>query len=160
MQKIPNSMCRHLLVGGCNIYHDMPTVCRTYFCGWRCLAFLDEEWRPDKSGVLIESGTADSGGSDTIILVLVANPLKTVRQQWFLDFIRAGIGQKAKLFLSLPGARGKAKAALPLNTSEMRLAAAHSLGKVRLALEEVLRRLSRHEFKPYPIENSGNDVST
>jgi hypothetical protein len=159
MQKFPNAMCRHLLTGGCNIYDKRPSVCRTYFCGWRSLAFLDDAWRPDKSGVLIESGTADTVGSDTVILVLVANPLKTIRQQQFLDFVRSGIDRKWKLFLSLPGARGQAKAALPLNTPEMRSAVAHSRGQVRLALEDVLRRLSRHEFQPYPIENSGNDVS-
>jgi len=159
MQKVPNAMCRHLLTGGCNIYDKRPTVCRTYFCGWRCMAFLDDAWRPDRSGVLIESGTADSVGSDSIILVLVANPLKTVRQPWFLDFIRTGIDHKAKLFLSLPGSRGQAKAALSLNTADMQSAAAHSRGQVRLVLEDILRRLSRHAFQPYPIENSGNDVS-
>ena len=29
-------------------------VCRTYHCGWRALGQLGEEWRPDKSGVLID----------------------------------------------------------------------------------------------------------
>jgi len=159
MQKIPNAICRHRLAGGCNIYDKRPTACRTYFCGWRRLAFLDDDWRPDKSGVLIESGTASTVGPDATVLILVANPLKTIRQQKFLDFVRKGIEQKAILFLSLPGAAGQAKAALSLSTPEMRSAAAHSRSHLRLALEDVLRRLSRHEFQPYVIENRGNDVS-
>ena len=41
----------------------------------------------------------------------------------------------------------------------MRSAAAHSRSHLRLALEDVLRRLNGHEFQPYVIENRGNDVS-
>jgi hypothetical protein len=160
MQKIPNALCRHRLKEGCNIYENRPSACRTYFCGWRRLAFLDEDWRPDRSGVLIESGTASTVGPEAVVLILVADPLKTVRQQRFLDFVGKAIAQKVILFLSLPGARGEAKAALPLNSPEMRSAAAHSRTQLRLALEDVLRRLQRHPFLPYPIENSGNDVST
>jgi len=160
MQKIPNAMCRHRLKEGCSIYENRPTPCRTYFCGWRRLAFLDDDWRPDRSGVLIESGTASTVGPDAVVLILVADPLKTVRQRRFLDFVGEAIAQKTKLFLSLPGSPGEAKAALALDTPEMRSAAAHSRTQVRLALEDVLRRLRKHAFQPYRIENRGNDVSS
>jgi hypothetical protein len=93
-------------------------------------------------------------------LILVGNPLKTVRQQRFLDFVRKGIDQKLILFLSLPGSRGEAKAALSLNNQEIRSAAAQSRNQLRLALEDVLRRLSAHKFVPYAIEHRGNDAST
>jgi hypothetical protein len=160
MQKQPNVMCRHRLMGGCDIYEKRPAPCRTYFCGWRRLAFLDDNWRPDKSGVLIESGTPTTVGSGSMVLILVGNPLKTVRQQYFLDFVRKGIDQKLAMFLSLPGPPGKAKAALALNTPEMRSAAAKSRNEVRLVLEDVVRRLRQHAFVPYFIEHSGNDVGT
>jgi hypothetical protein len=143
--------------------HPYSWVCQQhgppYFCGWRRLAFLDDDWRPDKSGILIESGSPTTVGSGNTILILVGNPLKTVRQQRFLDFIRKSIDQKVTMFLSLPGSPGKAKAALPLNTPEMRSAATQSRSQVRLALEDVLRRLSGHEFVPYLMEHGGNDVS-
>ena len=160
MQKQPNAMCRHRSMGGCEIYEKRPTVCRTYFCGWRRLVFLNDDWRPDRSGVLIESGNPSTVGSGSIILILVGNPLKTVRQPWLLDFIRKSIDEKIIMFLALPGTRGKAKAALPLNTPEMRSAAAQSRSQVRLTLENVVRRLSSHEFVPYLLEHSGYDVST
>ncbi len=160
MQKQPSALCCHRSTGGCDIYNQRPTGCRTYFCGWRRLAFLDDDWRPDKSGVLIESGTPATVGSGSTVLILTGNPLKTIRQQRFLDFISKNIDQKVTMFLSLPGPRGKAKAALPLNTPEMRSAAAQSRSQVRLTLEDVLRRLSGNEFVPYLMEHSGNDVST
>jgi len=47
-----------------------------------------------------------------------------------------------------------------LNTPEMRSATAQSRSQVRLVLEDALRRLSSHEFVPYVLEHSGNDVST
>lgn len=160
MQKRSNSMCRHRLTGGCGIYETRPTVCSLYFCGWRRLAFLDDDWRPDKSGVLIESGKPTTVGSGSIVLILVGNPLKTVREQRLLDFVRKGTDQNLKMFLSLPGPPGMAKAALPLNTPEMRSAAAQSRSQVRLVLEDVVRRLRAHAFVPYVMEHSGNDAST
>jgi len=160
MQKQTNAPCRHRSQGGCDIYEKRPAPCRTYFCGWRRLAFLDDDWRPDKSGVLIESGSATTVGSGSIVLILVGNPLKVVREQRVLDFVRKSIGQQLIMFLCLPGTRGQAKAALPLNTPEMQSAAAQSRSHVRLALEHIVRRLSAHAFVPYVIEHSGNDVSS
>jgi hypothetical protein len=70
------------------------------------------------------------------------------------------VGKNAIMFLSLPGPRGKAKAALPLNTPQIQSTAAQSRSQLRVALEGVLRRLSEHDFVDYVMENSGNDVST
>jgi len=51
IQKVSGSPCRHSLKGGCDIYEGRPDVCRAFFCGWRRLAGLPDDWRPDKSGV-------------------------------------------------------------------------------------------------------------
>src|SRR5579872_6227168 len=104
MQKQSNSMCRHRFEGGCDIYENRPLACRTYFCGWRRLAFFYDDWRPDKSGVLLESGTRTTVGSGSMVLNLVGNPLKTIRRQHFLAFIRESIDHNVTMFLSLPGA--------------------------------------------------------
>jgi len=160
IQKKSNAMCRHRGECGCVIYENRPAPCRTYYCGWRRLAFLDDDWRPDKSGILIESGSPATVGTGSIVLILVGNPLKTIRQQRFLDFVIKNIEQNVSMFLSLSGATGQAKAALPINCPEMKSAAAQSRTQVRILLEDLLRRLSRHEFVPYVLEHSGNDVST
>ena len=44
--------CVHLS-GGCGIYPDRPTPCRTFTCGWLALEALGEAWRPDVAGFLI-----------------------------------------------------------------------------------------------------------
>lgn len=53
--KLPNVKCEHLLKnGGCGIYSRRPDPCRGWFCAWRSLSELDDNWRPDKSGVMLE----------------------------------------------------------------------------------------------------------
>lgn len=38
---------------GCKIYEERPVACRTFFCGWRRIADLDERWKPSQSKFLI-----------------------------------------------------------------------------------------------------------
>lgn len=39
---------------GCSIYENRPPVCRSWYCGWRGLAEVDESMRPDKSGLMVK----------------------------------------------------------------------------------------------------------
>lgn len=53
--KLPNVTCTNLMKGGgCGIYKKRPDPCRKWFCAWRNLSELDDNWRPDKSGVMLE----------------------------------------------------------------------------------------------------------
>ena len=160
MQKQPGVPCRHCLKGECDVYDGRPSVCRKYFCGWRKLASLDDDWRPDKSGVLIESGNTAQFDPGTMLLILTGNPLKTVRQQRFMDFVCRNLQRNLVMYLSLPGPPGKNAAALPLNTPEMRAAIGQSRTHVRLVLERTLQRLSAHEFVPHVMQHHGNDFSS
>lgn len=38
---------------GCKIYDERPLVCRSFFCGWRRIADLDERWKPSSAKFLI-----------------------------------------------------------------------------------------------------------
>ena len=38
---------------GCEIYDERPLVCRSFFCGWRRLADLDERWKPSHAKFLV-----------------------------------------------------------------------------------------------------------
>jgi hypothetical protein len=54
MAKLPGVPCKHCIPGaGCAIYETRLRVCREYHCGWRSRPYMDESWRPDRSGVLI-----------------------------------------------------------------------------------------------------------
>lgn len=54
LQKLPGSRCRNARPdGACAIYETRPETCRSFFCGWRLLSWVDERLRPDQSGVFI-----------------------------------------------------------------------------------------------------------
>ncbi|MDE2182953.1 MAG: hypothetical protein KGJ78_08025 [Alphaproteobacteria bacterium] len=154
IQKEAGVTCRHCR-GGCRIYETRPALCRDYYCGWRQLPILDDAWRPDRSGVFVELEMVD--GRTGLSLVLVGNPLKTVRQSWFIDFVITGVRGGLPLELGIPGPKGFQGASLPLNTREMH-AAGSSRVRVKELLELELKRLNAHAFEPRIIANAGNDV--
>ncbi len=52
-KKPPGVACVHVTDGGCAIHAVRPTICRTWFCGWRRVAALPDAARPDRSGLLV-----------------------------------------------------------------------------------------------------------
>jgi hypothetical protein len=155
IQKEAGVTCRHC-AGGCTIYDTRPPLCRDYHCGWRQLAILDESWRPDRSGVFVELEPMQ--GQTGLSLVLVGNPLKTLRQPWFIDFVAAGVRGNIPLSLGIPGPRGHQGASLLLNTHDMLAAANHTRAAVKEILEQELKLLSSHDFPPRHIHHTGNNV--
>jgi len=155
-QKHAGMTCRHCLDGGCAIYETRYEVCRSFHCGWRQMPGLDESWRPDRSGVFIEFQVLDRDAGYS--LMLVGNPLKTVRQQQVIDFVAGNVIRNVPVWMTLPGPVGHQGAQSLLNTRPMREAAAASRAKVKELLEVALRRLQAYPFQPYVMRNSGNDV--
>jgi len=162
IQKLSGARCRHAACGGCAIYDSRPPVCRSYYCAWRTVDIFSDDWRPDKSGVLayVETeGISDAFDLSTGIgLMLVDNPLKTVRQKWFQDFVVTGVMNSVPLFLSLPGPRGHQAATVSLNTEQMLEGIRR--GAVKDALELAVKVLRAWDFRPAVITYSGNDVSS
>ena len=155
IQKEAGVTCRHCR-GGCTIKDHWPVLCRDYFCGWRRLKIMDDGWRPDRSGVLAE--VEEEAGAIQLNLVLVSNPLKTVRQPWFADFVAYCVRQGVKLSLGITGPRGHQGASLQIATRQMWEAAGVSRANVKALLEAELKRLQAYDFPPRIIQNRGNDV--
>ena len=165
IQKISGATCRNCTAAGCAIYESRPQVCRTYYCGWRRLDMIDADWRPDLCGVLVELDMDNIPpqykANFGLILILVGNPLRTVRESRFIDFVtRCVAANNVMLWLSLPGPHGKQSAQLPLNTKAMLEATSGSRADVKAVLEMTLKRLAAHDFIPYEMENSGQDFGT
>jgi hypothetical protein len=158
VQKASGVLCQHCNGGGCAIYETRFDVCRSFHCGWLQLPSLDDKWRPDRSGVFIEFQLLN--GVTGLSLMLVGNPLKTVRQPWFVDFIANGVVQNVPLWMTLPGPPGHEGAQSLTNTQKVREAAATSRAALRALLEVQLKRLQAYAFRPYAPKNSGNSVGS
>jgi hypothetical protein len=157
IQKAAGVLCRYCK-NGCTIYESRPQVCRSFHCGWRQLPVLDDNWRPDRSGVFVEVEEID--GETAFSLILIGNPLKTVRQDWFIDFVRTGVGGRVMLYLSLPGPQGFQGAQVTLTTRQMFEAANTSRTQVKALLEQDLKRLKAHNFEPRVFQHRGNDFGS
>ena len=44
----------------CEIYATRPGTCRGFECGWRVMAALGDDWRPDRSGIVLISKTQNN----------------------------------------------------------------------------------------------------
>ena len=159
LQKVPGVTCDHC-AGGCAIHTTRPDICRQFFCAWRTLEILSSDWRPDMSGIFAQLETEDIPDSfamrTAISLMLVGpNPIKTIRQKQFIDFVVTGIKDGIPIFLSLPGPKGHEAAKLILNTDEMQGAIASPVAnRVKDVLEKSLKRLQGHTFKAHVMRNA------
>ena len=158
IQKASGVLCKHCVGGGCAIYETRFDVCRGFHCAWRQMPTLDEGWRPDRSGVFAEYQVLD--GVTGLSLMLVGNPLKTVRQPWFIDFVATGVNGHQPVMLGIPGPPGRQGASLMLDTDEMRHAARTSRAAVKAVLEAELKLLQAHDFPQRTFRNQGNNVNS
>jgi hypothetical protein len=161
IQKAASARCRHC-TDGCDIYDTRPQVCRDYFCGWRRLAAIPDDWRPDKCGVLTSPVSVDLTPSRQVtgvVLTLVGNPLKTVRSPSFIAFVSRSIMRNTPLYLALPGPAGHIPAKVLLNGKAMTEALSRSSGRVKEVLESALAALKAHTFEKQTLSFSGNDMS-
>jgi hypothetical protein len=54
LNKPAGTWCKHCKIGtGCGIYETRPEECRTFFCMWLAENSMGEEWRPDRSKLVI-----------------------------------------------------------------------------------------------------------
>jgi hypothetical protein len=158
VQKASGVLCKHCTGGGCAIYETRFDVCRAFHCAWRQMPTMDDTWRPDRSGVFVEFQLLD--GVTGLSLMLVGNPLKSVRQPAFIDFVANGVTRNVPLWMTLPGPPGYQGAQSLMNTHPMRQAAATSRGHVKALLEVQLKRLQAYPFARYVPKNSGNSVGS
>lgn len=150
--KHSNTVCRHSRDAGCAVYETRPDVCRRFFCGWRRTKLIPDDWRPDRSGVFVTMGSENVppqfGGAVGLTLTLTDNPLKTVRQPWFVDFVAGAAARRIPLFLSLPGGEGMQAAMVLLNGAPLDAALGKARAAVKDVLERALKQLAGHTYIP------------
>lgn len=150
-QKFPGVPCTHLCAKGCSIHATRFPICRTYHCGWRHLAMLGDEWRPDKSGILIDFQTEDFPPEYVKrpgIRLTIVGPKEQALTPAFFDYVARLVAIEVPVVLSVPGPPGHFPVGAFLNDALKEAVRKRDLGAVAAILAGALSGLATHKFNP------------
>jgi hypothetical protein len=155
-KKLPGVRCRHLCAQGCSIYATRYSVCRTYHCGWRYLGFLSDNWRPDKSGVLLAFTPANElpAGYTTGMSFIIAGPPPQSISRALYHYIAHLIADGVYVTLAVPGPAGHYPAVSVLNDQLRNAASQANVIRVEAALLEMLKQAKSARFTPVPAHHA------
>lgn len=135
LKKHAGVLCEHCVPGGgCNIYEALPQTCADFYCGYRLMPDMGEDWRPDRSGVLVSFIEAElpPGFSGPALKFDILKP-KALKWDGLLVYLGGLIASGQPVFLSVPGPPGHNGIKFFLN-QHMRAAVA-SRNRARLIAE-------------------------
>lgn len=111
LKKLADEPCPHLQSsGGCGIYKDRPSVCRTWYCAWRFMGQLGDEWRPDRSGIILRLD--ESGG---LVFQPTRDASNVLTSELALSIIGSGVANDIPVFISVPTKKGFCSASMQIN---------------------------------------------
>jgi hypothetical protein len=149
LRKQPGVLCMHCTRTGCGIYETRPPVCRSYLCGWFMLTDLGDEWRPDRSGILLSPCNIGIPAHYRLregIELLALGGEEAVRRPAFIDLVTKLFRSQTPAFFAVPGPPGHFPARTFLNDLLGRVAP-HVLGDV---FAGILKAAAGHRFEPMP----------
>jgi hypothetical protein len=156
LKKLPGILCEHCSAGaGCAIYERRPTVCRTWHCGWRELAILDDDWRPDRSGIIISIGYEESPsgfeGKPVIKVELFGGAGKAT---WtpLVNFVASMIYQGIPVFMTVPILPGYEAGRVFLNDVVSRPLASRDFTSMVAVMEGAAESCTRHPVKKIKLD--------
>lgn len=145
LQKHADVPCQELsAVGGCRIYDTRPNVCRNWYCGWRFLDYLDDDWRPDRSGVLLRL-EADGG-----IAFQSLKSIKVFIHPELLRFVGSLVESGIPVFFVMPGKPGHTSVKLQLNEALTPGAKARSYDLMAAEVVKALEFGANFQSDPIP----------
>ena len=140
-QKPPGIRCPHLCAeGGCSIYATRYRACREYHCGWRYLEFLSDNWRPDKSGVLLvftPKNELPRGYATGVSFILVGRPPGAFARVLY-HYVAHLIADGVHVVLAVPGPPGEYPFVAFLNDELREAALKHDHAGIEAVFAEAL----------------------
>lgn len=118
LQKHARVLCKNHGDHGCQIYETRPGVCRNWYCGWRMMPNLDDDWRPDKSGIIVEFKPNDIPEHYELregIKFFIIGSHQSIFRRGFAEMIGACVEARVPTFISIPGPFGHFPAKAFLN---------------------------------------------
>lgn len=147
LEKPRNVWCDHAIPGrGCAIYDQRPHSCSVFSCLWLLDAELGEEWKPERSKLVI---VPDNDSRATRVYVDAASPDAWKREpyhQSLLDFMQKGMLEGRLLFINIGNKHGLL---LPDARAGWRL---EDLGTLQAGDEIKLKRIGYPFATRYEVE--------
>jgi hypothetical protein len=153
LQKMPGVTCPNCKVGGCKIYETRPDPCRNFYCGWRYLPGLGNDWRPDKNGILIRFEQGPPGYPPTAFQFMVIGGGDVIRPA-FIDYMMQMIARRFAVFLAVRGPEGFSDAKLLLNDHVTEMVARRDRNAFVKFVRGVLASLATHKFERVVLQHA------
>jgi hypothetical protein len=155
-QKFPGLPCAHLCAGGgCAIHDTRYEICREYHCGWRYFSQLGDDWRPDRSGVLIDfqiDGFPPHYAKRRGIRLTLVDKRKALSRP-FYDYVARLIASDVPVVLAVAGPPGHFPAGAFLNDAMKDAVAKRDLSEVVEMFAHALKGIEAHHFNPVVHRN-------
>jgi hypothetical protein len=157
LQKTSHVLCVHCRASeGCQIYATRPQVCRDYYCGWRLLPGLPENWRPDLSGIFVDRVRFTANAIDEIpaeynrefMLQLLLLKSEAIEDPLLPEVVGAFIDVKIPVFLGICGPPGFQNALVFLNPFAQPAVTRRDRNAVMAVLHKAAALAATHEFEP------------
>ncbi|MGF7169538.1 hypothetical protein FHS91_001207 [Sphingobium xanthum] len=147
----PNGVsCPHVCATGCGIYAARPDPCSDWYCAWRLSDTLDDRWRPDRCGILVEMlfDVIPHGFAIPAIRFTLLHPTTDLFWPPFVALVTKAIALRQPAYLCLHGPPGHLLAQSLLNVPA--LIAAVDAGdeeSVRTGLQRARASLEAHHWQ-------------
>ncbi len=149
LEKPAGVACVNCVGNACAIYPVRPKVCRDYFCMWRRLPFLDAEWRPDLSGVMItEAADASGTPNNFAVELIITGPHDLIETERFAGLVAGFLASGTGAFLNIPGAPGEPARQTRLQDWVFPAVEARNLAGVIAGIRECYKATITAEFTP------------
>lgn len=133
-EKPADVACTHMVEkGGCKIYNDRPLVCRDWHCAWRFMAQLGDDWRPDRSGILLRS---DENG---IIFQPIRDAKKVLTTARAIELIAGGVAQGIPMSMSIPTRKGFLSHGMSLNEPLQKVVESRNLSAIQNKMIDLIK---------------------
>jgi hypothetical protein len=131
--------------GGCGIYESRPDVCRGWYCAWRFMPQLDDDWRPDRSKIIIRIHTGAKGG---LVLQPMGKASELLLSEKVLSLVGSFVEQSVPIYISLPTKPRRCHALLQLNSEFQQAVASRIMPALQFQMLKAIEYGSQVETDP------------
>lgn len=143
--------CVHRRSGeGCAIHANRPEVCRGWYCGFRTLEFLTDEWRPDKCGLLVvpeEEDIPPVFSGQRGLKLIAFRCAGDLTAPFVVDMIAGLVFGQVPTFVSVPGPIGHHGAKALINGALFAAAGRRDRTFIQTYLRDLYNHLRDGEFE-------------